>query len=117
MNLEAGCEWIVDARGCEPAALRSLATLQALFARIVSDLHLQPVGEAIWHQFPDAGGITGVIVLSESHLTCHTFPERGLATINLYCCRPRDAWPWARGLAETLGATDIQISTRLRGGD
>ena len=116
MNLAAGCEWIVDARGCEPSALRSLATLQALFGRIVADLHLQPVGEAIWHEFPDAGGITGVIVLSESHLTCHTFPEQGLAALNLYCCRPRDAWPWARGLAETLGATDIKISTHLRGG-
>lgn len=117
MNLASGCEWIVDARGCEPKALRNLATLQALFGRIVADLHLQPVGEAIWHQFPDAGGITGVVVLTESHLTCHTFPERGFAALNLYCCRPRDTWPWAQGLAEALGATDITVSTHLRGGD
>lgn len=115
MNFESGCEWIVDARGCEPSTLRSLATLQALFGRIVAELHLQPVSEAIWHQFPDAGGITGVIVLSESHLTCHTFPERGFAALNLYCCRPRDAWPWDQRLAQLLGATDVHVVTHFRG--
>ncbi len=115
MTIESGCEWIVDARGCDPSALTSLTTMQDLFARIVADLALQQVAEPIWHQFPDAGGITGVIVLSESHLTCHTFPERGFAAVNLYCCRPRAAWPWAQGLTEVLGATDVRVVTQLRG--
>lgn len=115
MTLEPGCEWIVDAHGCDPAALKSLGAMQDLFARIVTDLGLQPVAEPIWHQFPDAGGITGVIALSESHLTCHTFPEGGFAAVNLYCCRPRAAWPWAQRLAEMLGATDVRVVTQLRG--
>ena len=74
------------------------------------------MAEPVWHQFPDAGGITGVVVLSESHLTCHTFPERGFAALNLYCCRPRRDWPWAERLAEALGATDVQVTTHRRGG-
>ena len=77
-GVEPGCEWIVDAYGCDPAALRSLDALQALFERLIADLQLQPVAPPVWHQFPDAGGITGVVVLSESHLAVHTFPERGL---------------------------------------
>ena len=113
--MEPGCEWIVDANGCDPSALRSLSALQALFDRIISDLRLQPVADAVWHQFPDAGGITGVVVLSESHLTAHTFPERGFAAVNLYCCRPRPAWPWAARLTETLGATDVRVTTHVRG--
>ena len=32
------------------------------------------------------------VLLSESHLSGHTFPETGFAAINLYCCRPREAW-------------------------
>jgi S-adenosylmethionine decarboxylase len=74
------------------------------------------VAEPVWHQFPDAGGITCVIVLSESHLTCHTFPERGFAAVNLYCCRPRRDWPWAARLAEALGATDVHVATVRRPG-
>jgi len=63
----------------------------------------------------DAGGITGVVVLSESHLAVHTFPERGFAAVNLYCCRPRAPWPWAQGLGDALGATEVLVSSHLRG--
>lgn len=115
LRVEPGCEWIVDAHGCDPSALRCLDTLKALFEQLVADLGLQPVAEAVWHQFPEAGGITGVVVLSESHLTCHTFPERGFAALNLYCCRPRPTWPWAERLADALGATDVRVTTHLRG--
>lgn len=110
-----GCEWIVDAHGCDPSALRRLDTLKRLFAEVVAQLRLQPLGDAVWHQFPEAGGITGVVVLSESHLTVHTFPERGFAALNLYCCRPRPGWPWAQRLAQTLGATDVRVTTHVRG--
>ncbi len=88
-----GIEWIVEAYGCGPHRLRDLAALQMLFGRIVHALDLHPCGEAHWHQFPTSGGITGVAVLSESHLACHTFPEHGTLCLNLFCCRPRPEWP------------------------
>ena len=113
--MEPGCEWIVDAYGCDPSRLRSLDGLQALFAQIVEELGLRPVAPPTWHQFPDAGGVTGLVVLSESHLACHTFPERGFAALNLYCCRPRASWPWAERLTEALGATDVRVTTQSRG--
>lgn len=112
---EPGCEWIVDAHGCDPSALASLEAMQALFDQLIADLQLRQVAKSVWHQFPDAGGITGVVVLSESHLTVHTFPERGFAALNLYCCRPRPGWAWAERLAQTLGATDVRVTTHLRG--
>jgi S-adenosylmethionine decarboxylase len=115
MTTEPGAEWIVDALGCDPERLRSRATLEALVERIIADLALRPVSPALWHQFPGPGGLTGVVVLSESHLTCHTFPERGYAALNLYCCRPRAEWPWARELATRLGATDVRVTTCPRG--
>jgi S-adenosylmethionine decarboxylase len=105
----------VDAYGCDPSRLRSLDGLQALFAQIVEELGLRPVAPPTWHQFPEAGGVTGLVALSESHLACHTFPERGFAALNLYCCRPRASWPWAERLAEALGATDVQVNTQSRG--
>jgi S-adenosylmethionine decarboxylase len=111
----SGTEWIVDAHGCRAEALRSVGTLEALFARIIEDLQLRPVSAPIWHQFPGEGGVTGVVLLSESHLSVHTFPESGFAAINLYCCRPRDSWPWEAGLAETLSAQVVQVRTESRG--
>ena len=115
MTAEPGTEWIVDAHGCDPGRLRSRPTLAALLDQVVSDLALRPVAPALWHQFPEPGGLTGVVVLSESHLTCHTFPERGYAAFNLYCCRPRAEWPWADELAARLGATEVKVTTHTRG--
>ena len=115
MTAEPGTEWIVDAYGCDPDRLRSRATLEALVGQVIADLALKPVAPAVWHQFPGPGGLTGVVVLSESHLTCHTFPERGYAALNLYCCRPRAEWPWDAELAARLGATDVKVTTHARG--
>jgi S-adenosylmethionine decarboxylase len=107
--MTVGTEWLVDASGCSPDALRSLSRLQSLFARVVADLELKAVGEAVWHVFPGQGGVTGVLLLQESHLACHTYPELGVATINLYCCRERPAWNWEERLAELLEAGAVTV--------
>lgn len=110
-----GSEWVVDAIGCDPASLGSLPALQELFARAIAELDLCPVGDAVWHVFPDTGGVTGFVVLSESHLACHTFPESGHAAFNLYCCRPRPDWPWEGRLREALGAVAVRVTRLARG--
>ena len=104
-----GCEWVVDAHGCDPVLIADLATMRALFAEVIDDLRLTPVGDAVWHVFPAPGGITGLVALAESHLTVHTFPEHGSLCINLFCCRPRDEWPWAERLRDHLGASRVHV--------
>lgn len=104
-----GTEWLVDARGCDPHALADVERVRAVFERVVAELSLHVVGEALWHKFPEPGGLTGLALLSESHLACHTFPEFGIATFNLYCCRARPAWPWAERLREMLGAEQVEV--------
>jgi S-adenosylmethionine decarboxylase len=115
--LPTGIEWLIDAHRCDAAALRSRDTLAALFERIIAEVDLRSLGDPVWHVFPGAGGITGLQLLSESHLACHTFPERAFASFNLYCCRPRPEWPWAERLRETLGAGRVSVHTVPRGGE
>jgi len=111
-----GTEWIVEARGCRPEALRSERAVRALFERAVEDLGLRPVAPLSLHLFPPPGGLTAVLLLAESHLTCHTFPESGYAALNLYCCRPRPAWDFAARCAEILGAERTEVVAVPRGG-
>src|SRR5438105_1740083 len=107
--MDIGAEWLVDASGCSSDALTNPAILRSLFDRIIADLDLHPVGTPSFHLFPPPGGITGFVILTESHLACHTYPEHGVITINLYCCRPRPEWPWRARLAEMLGASEVVV--------
>ena len=113
---KSGIEWIVDAHGCSPEALRSERAIGALFDQIVRELGLHPIGEARFHVFPAPGGISGLLMLTESHLSCHTFPETGLCALNLYCCRPRTAWNWPERLATALGASRVEVRACPRPG-
>src|SRR5262245_5886724 len=107
--MSVGTEWIVDAGGCDATRLRDAEVLKKLLDSVVADLGLVVVGEPVWRVFPGEGGVTGLILLTESHLACHTYPEFGIATFNLYCCRRRRTWAWEQRLREALGATHVSV--------
>jgi S-adenosylmethionine decarboxylase len=113
--MKTGTEWLIDAAGCDPALLADLGAMRGLCDAVVADLGLCSIGEPRWHQFPFPGGVTGMYLLTESHLTCHSFPELRAATFNLYCCRPRAVWPWESRLPERLGAAHVVVHCLPRG--
>jgi len=104
-----GTEWLIDAFGCDAEKLRDVEALRVIFERAIDELDLKVVGEMMWHQFPSPSGVTGLALLSESHLACHTYPEHNIATFNLYCCRIRSRWNWEEVLSEALKAKNVTV--------
>jgi S-adenosylmethionine decarboxylase len=88
-----GLHLTADLRGCAPtqAALTEPDALRRLCLQAVRDAGLLPVGE-LFHRFPPAAGggepagITGVVLLAESHLAVHTWPELTAVTLDVYVC-------------------------------
>ena len=113
--MNVGTEWLVDAEGCSADTLRDVDTVRGLCEEVIADLGLRVVGDPMWHQFPQPGGVTGLYLLTESHLACHTFPETRIATFNLYCCRPRPPFAWEERLRALLGASRVTVRTAARG--
>jgi S-adenosylmethionine decarboxylase len=113
--MNVGTEWLVDAEGCSAELLRDIDAVRGLCEEVIADLGLRVVGEPMWHQFPPPGGVTGLYLLTESHLASHTFPETGLAMFNLYCCRPRPPFDWEERLRALLGASRVTVRTAVRG--
>jgi S-adenosylmethionine decarboxylase len=107
--MSVGQEWLVDCSGCRPAALRDLDRLQALFTALVTELGLTVVGAPQWHAFPGEGGVTGLALLSESHLAIHTFPEHGFAALSVYSCRDRAAPDFERLLQQHLEPKRVSV--------
>lgn len=86
--------------------LQSGASLAGLCERLAVDAGLQVVGQH-FHAFPaDANGdagCTGVLLLAESHVAVHTWPERRAVTIDVFVCNlGRDNSQRARDLLDTL---------------
>jgi S-adenosylmethionine decarboxylase len=111
----AGVEWVVEAFACDPERLADVAALEALVHEMVGALALTPVAPAQWHRFPEPGGVTGLLMLAESHLALHTFPEHASLCLNLFCCRPRPEWDFAGGLARAVGAGRVEVRRIERG--
>lgn len=89
-----GLHLIADLHDCPPRALlHDDAALGALCRREASAAGLTVVGE-LFHPFVDAAGeragVTGVLLLAESHVAVHTWPERGVVTLDVYVCNVRD---------------------------
>jgi len=110
-----GTEWLIEAFDCEAEILRETVALQNVFSRVIADLNLKIVGEQLWHKFGGEGGVTGLTMLTESHLACHTYPEHQTATFNLYCCRTRPEWNWETNLTKMLGAKNVFVKKINRG--
>jgi len=95
-----------DLGGCAPevAALRDAQALRTLCLKAVADAGLKAVGE-LFHVFPPPGGVTGVVLLAESHLAVHTWPEHGTVTLDAFVCSTRgDQAARAHALVQTLAA-------------
>ncbi len=68
-----------------------------------------------FHQFGENGGVSGVLVLAESHISIHTWPERDFAAIDIFmcgACDPRKAVPV---LENGFNPTDTRFSEQRRG--
>ena len=86
-----GLHLTADLYGCSCSAslLTDAKALAALCARAVGQSQLTIVDEKFF-TFPDfegqPGGVTGAVLLAESHLALHTWPERGSVTLDVYVC-------------------------------
>jgi len=99
--------------------MTDVAALRELCLDAVARAGLLPVGE-LFHRFPTAGGITGVVLLAESHLAVHTWPELGAVTLDVYVCN-HGADNTARAhtllghLLDAFGAAHVERHELLRG--
>ena len=107
-----GLHLIVDlygARGLDDAAFLETALRDAAGAAGATVLagHL--------HHFGEGHGVTGVLLLAESHISIHTWPETGYAAVDIFLCGRSDAHLAADHLRAILRPKRVEITEILRG--
>jgi S-adenosylmethionine decarboxylase len=85
---------IVEFHGCDSETLNNLEFLEQSFAEAALETGATIV-ETTFRLFSPQG-VSGVVIIEESHLTVHTWPEKGYAAVDIYTCGdcdPRKAIP------------------------
>ncbi|MBM4406809.1 MAG: adenosylmethionine decarboxylase [Chloroflexi bacterium] len=108
-----GVHVLVECKNCDPAKLNDLTFVRDTLLGAAGDLGVHILGDK-FHKFSPQG-VTGIVAISESHFSIHTWPEYGYAALDVFTCgdfNPRKA---ADYILKRLGAKDSEIKEIKRG--
>ncbi|GAA5263659.1 MAG: adenosylmethionine decarboxylase [Acidiphilium sp.] len=68
-----------------------------------------------FHHFTPNGGVSGVVVLAESHISIHTWPERGFAALDIFMCGDCNPYQAIPLIKAAFSPSDVQVGEQRRG--
>ncbi|MEM6327148.1 MAG: adenosylmethionine decarboxylase [Bacteroidota bacterium] len=108
-----GHHLLVDLWVAEAGPLRHVATWEALLPEACRAAGATVLG-ARFHQFQPEG-VTGIVLLAESHASVHTWPEAGLVTLDVFTCGALDAHAIVDRIRDALHPVRERVTTVARG--
>lgn len=109
-----GYHLLIEFYGCDHDLLNNVGKIKNLMdeAAIVSEASIV---ESVFHRF-NPHGVSGVVVIAESHLAIHTWPEYGYAAVDLFTCgEVVDPWKAYEFLRKGLKPQSTSTKEILRG--
>jgi S-adenosylmethionine decarboxylase proenzyme len=85
MTYIPGNHGLLDLYGCDETILKDQGRLKTALKAAAQAAEATVLAER-FHTFSGAGGITGVLLLAESHISIHTWPEHRFAAIDAFIC-------------------------------
>lgn len=109
-----GTHIVCELSGCDAAALTDVDGVRATLMQAAREANAT-IMETAFHRFQPQG-VSGVVVLAESHISIHTWPETGYAAMDFYTCGDHtDPWLAAEYAAKAFGADSMQTTEVKRG--
>lgn len=109
-----GHHYIAEASGCTPEIIGKVETVEQILVR-AAEVAKVTIWSISFHRF-SPNGVSGVVVISESHLSVHTWPEYGYVALDIFTCgndaKPEAAVEYA---IKEFGATSMHITEVTRG--
>ncbi len=106
-----GRHLIVEVFDADPSLLNDAQALEQLLLDAARAAHATVI-QSVFHQFSPYG-VSGVVVIAESHLAIHTWPEYGYAAIDIFTCGPKmDLDAAIEVIRAGLGGRIFQIEIR-----
>lgn len=119
-TIQFGVHVMIDGYFSSGEAMTNADELKALLLTLPAQMRMHTICDPVVVEVgancvKDPGGLSGFVMIAESHISFHTFPERGFVTIDLYTCQndvDRE-WVCSRLInAFEIGDADIYIQER-----
>ncbi len=111
---ELGRHFIFELFGCDPKALDDIKEIEKAMEEGAIESGLTIVGRVFYHFSPQ--GVTGVLVVAESHISIHTWPEFGYAALDVFTCsKDTDPMGVFSRMAELLKPASNSVVEMKRG--
>lgn len=105
---------LAEVHGCRFEVLNDINKVQDIMVNAALEAGAE-IRELVFHKFSPQG-VSGVVVISESHLAIHTWPELGYAAVDVFTCGERvNPWDACNYLAEMFGAQYVNATEVKRG--
>lgn len=104
---------LVEFMGCIPEIMNDVSVIEEAMVN-AADIAGATVINSTFHHFSPYG-VSGVVVIQESHLAIHTWPEYGYAAVDLFTCGEMDAWISFDHLKTVFGAQNYSAIELKRG--
>jgi len=113
MNKALGNHILIEFMNCDPAILNDVATIEKNMVDAASKAGATVINSTFHHFSPY--GVSGVVVIQESHLAIHTWPEWGYSAVDLFTCGEIDAWISFDYLKNSFGSDSYSAIEIKRG--
>ncbi|MEW6031406.1 MAG: adenosylmethionine decarboxylase [Bacillota bacterium] len=105
---------LAEMYGCDPESLNDVKKVEGLMVDAAIRAGAE-VREVAFHKFSPQG-VSGVVVISESHLAVHTWPEFGYAAVDVFTCGEKvNPWDAVNIIAEKFGTRQLTATEMKRG--
>lgn len=105
---------LVEFSGCKPEAMDDVSHIEESMTQAARDASATVIDSSFHHFSPY--GVSGVVVIQESHLAIHTWPEYGYAAVDLFTCGDTvDPWISFDALKKAFGASNHSAIEMYRG--
>ncbi|PZR57482.1 MAG: adenosylmethionine decarboxylase [Candidatus Meridianibacter frigidus] len=109
-----GTHIVCELSGCDPALLSDVDGVREHLKQAARKSKATIMETAFHRFFPQ--GVSGVVVLAESHISIHTWPETGYAAMDFYTCGDHtDPWLACEYAAQAFRATNMSTTEVKRG--
>ncbi len=115
-NRELGRHIIAEFLGCSSEVLNDIKALRKELIKAAERAGATIVEEA-FHKF-EPQGVSGIVIIGESHLSIHTWPEYGYAAVDIFTCGEyADPWKAYEELKSVLKPKYVSVMEVKRGVD